>query len=386
MNFLKTIVFGACAFMSLTLSAKEIIVPSKPDIAAKSYVLMDYHTGKILAQKNKDEKRSPASLTKMMTSYILGQEIEKGTVSPDDEVTISENAWAKNFSDSSKMFIEVGTKVSLDDLNHGIIIQSGNDACVAVAEYIAGSEKGFADLMNAYANNLGMKNSNFVNSHGLTNENHYTTAYDMTILGQSLIRDVPEEYAIYAKKSFTYNGIKQYNRNQLLWDGSVDVDGIKTGHTEDAGFNLTVSAVNENMRLVATVMGTDSEDARAVAAKRLLMYGFRFYETVQPFLEDNVINRARIWYGDKSEVALGVDNDVSITIPRGYANSIKSDYTIAKELNAPIKKGDVLGSVNFILEDETLATFDLVALEDVQKGGVFSRLIDFIIKFFSSLF
>lgn len=231
---------------------------------------MDFTTGKVIAEGEADTKLAPASLTKMMTSYVIGTEINAGNIAPTDMVTISEKAWAKNFPESSKMFIEVGKQVSVDELNHGIIVQSGNDACVAMAEHIAGSESAFADLMNAHAEKIGMTNTHFINSHGLDTDEHYTTPRDMATLGAALIRDVPDEYALYKEKSFTYNGIKQYNRNSLLWDESLDVDGIKTGHTSDAGYSLVTSATKNDMRLIAVVMGTSSERARKVESKNCL--------------------------------------------------------------------------------------------------------------------
>lgn len=244
---------------------------------------MDYETGHIIADQNADMQLAPASLTKIMTVYVIGKEIQAGNISLDDEVKISENAWAKNFPDSSKMFIEVGTTVKVRDLLRGIIVQSGNDACVAMAEHIAGSESAFASMMNAHAANLGMTASHFVNSHGLHDADHYTSPRDMATLSRALIEETPDMYAIYSEKEFTYNGIKQYNRNSLLWDKSLNVDGIKTGHTSDAGYSLITSAYQGDMRLVSVVMGTDSERARKVENKKLLRYGFRFYETVTPY-------------------------------------------------------------------------------------------------------
>ncbi|MFT5234947.1 MAG: D-alanyl-D-alanine carboxypeptidase (penicillin-binding protein 5/6), partial [Shewanella sp.] len=286
MNFLNRSLKSFILATSLASSfvfAAPVVTPNAPTVAAKAFILMDYNTGQIIAEKNAYESLNPASLTKMMTSYVIGHEIKVGNISPDDQVTISNKAWSKNFPDSSKMFIEVGKQVSVDDLNHGIIIQSGNDACVAMAEHIAGTEDGFVDLMNSWAIQLGMKDSYFENSHGLDSDNHKSTAYDMAILGAALIRDVPDEYAVYNKKSFTFNGIKQYNRNGLLWDKSLNVDGIKTGHTSGAGYNLVTSATKDGMRLIAVVMGTKSEAARKAESKKILNYGFRFFETITPY-------------------------------------------------------------------------------------------------------
>ncbi|MBD1572271.1 D-alanyl-D-alanine carboxypeptidase [Vibrio sp. S17_S38] len=390
-QYLKSLLIPSLALsaslVSLNASASDpIVVPNAPDIAAASYILMDYHSGKILAEKNMDERRYPASLTKMLTSYVIGQEIKTGSISRDDDVVISQAAWAKNFPDSSKMFIEVGKTVSVDLLNQGIIVDSGNDACVAMAEHIAGSQDSFVDLMNQWAQKIGMKNSHFVNVHGLDNNEHYSTAHDLAILGAALIRDVPEEYKIYSQKSFTYNGITQYNRNGLLWDKSMRVDGIKTGHTSGAGYNLVTSATEGNMRLVSVVMGTKSENARKAESKKLLSFGFRFFETVSPHKKGEEFVREKIWMGDKSEVSLGVNEDTYVTLPRGQAKNLAASFVLDKELKAPIKKGQVVGKLFYQLNDSDVAQYPLVAQEDVNEGGIFSRLIDYIVLLFKSWF
>ncbi|NHI02171.1 MULTISPECIES: D-alanyl-D-alanine carboxypeptidase family protein [Oceanimonas] len=362
------------------------LIPEPPAIAAKSYVLMDYASGQVLVSENADQKLPPASLTKMMTSYILGQALEEGKVKRDDLVTISEAAWAQNFPGSSVMFLEVGKQVSIDDLNRGIIIQSGNDATVAVAEHLAGSVNSFADLMNSWAARLGMKDSHFVTPHGLHSDDMYTTAYDMALLGQALIRDVPEEYAIYAEKTFTYNGITQNNRNSLLWDQSLNVDGIKTGHVEAVGYNLVSSATKEDMRLIAVVMGATNERARAAESKKLLTYGFRFYQTLTPYEAGSKLVDQKIWMGDKSTVALGVDKPVAVTIPRGQAQNLQADFTLDQALKAPLAKGQQVGTVHLRLNDKEVATVPLVALEDIEQGGLFSRLIDYLTLLVQGLF
>ncbi len=339
---------------------------------------MDYTTGKVIAQGSPDDKLAPASLTKMMTSYVIGVEIDAGNIAPDDMVTVSEKAWAKNFPDSSKMFIEVGKKVSVDDLNHGIIVQSGNDACVAMAEHIAGSESAFADLMNAHAEKLGMSNTHFINSHGLDTDEHYTTPRDMATLAQALIRDVPNEYVLYKEKSFTYNGIKQFNRNTLLWDESLNVDGIKTGHTSEAGYSLVTSATKGDMRLISVVMGTNSEHARKVESKKLLNYGFRFFETVTPYKAGDKFASQRIWMGNKEEVSLGILQDTPITIPRGQRKNIKAHFELNQTLEAPIEKGKEVGTVFLQLQGEEIARYPLVTLEEIQEGSFFSRIYDYL--------
>ena len=388
-KFVKSILVSTVA-LSATIAqsafASPVVVPDAPQIAAKGYVLMDYNSGKVLAEKEMNTKLSPASLTKMMTSYVIGQELARGNISEDDDVTISKNAWAKNFPDSSKMFIEVGTTVKVHDLNRGIIIQSGNDACVAMAEHIAGSEDAFVDLMNAWANTLGMKNTHFANVHGLDNPNLYSTPYDMAQLGKALIRDVPDEYRIYSDKKFTYNGITQYNRNGLLWDKSMNVDGIKTGHTSNAGYSLVSSATEGQMRLVAVVMGTKDANARKSESKKLLSYGFRFFETVAPHKAGETFVEEKVWMGNKDTVALGLDQDTYVTLPRGEAKNLKASFVLEKELEAPIKKGDVVGKLYYQIDGEDIAEYPLMALETVDQGSLFSRMWDYIVLLFKSFF
>ncbi len=372
--------------LTFSAAAAPIVMPDAPQIAAKGYVLMDFHSGKILASKEADTKLSPASLTKMMTSYVIGQELARGNISPNDDVVISKNAWAKNFPDSSKMFIEVGTTVKVEDLNRGIIIQSGNDACVAMAEHIAGSEDAFVDLMNAWASSLQMTNTHFANVHGLDDPNLYSTPHDMAKLGQALIRDVPDEYRIYSEQKYTYNGITQYNRNGLLWDKSMNVDGIKTGHTSNAGYSLVSSATEGQMRLVAVVMGTKDANARKSESKKLLSYGFRFFETVAPHKKGETFVEEQIWMGDKSTVALGVNEDTYVTLPRGQAKNLTASFVLEKELKAPINKGDVVGKLYYQVDGEDVAQYPLLALENVEEGSLFSRLWDYIVLLFKGLF
>ncbi|ASF99387.1 serine hydrolase [Vibrio anguillarum] len=388
-TFLKPILASSIAlsatFTSSVFSA-PIVIPDAPQIAAKGYVLMDYHSGKVLAEKEMNTKLSPASLTKMMTSYVIGQELKRGNISPQDKVVVSKNAWAKNFPDSSKMFIEVGTTVTVEELNKGIIIQSGNDACVAMAEHIAGSEDAFVDLMNAWASSLKMSNTHFANVHGLDNPNLYSTPYDMALLGQALIRDVPNEYRIYSEQKYTYNGITQYNRNGLLWDKSMNVDGIKTGHTSNAGYSLVSSATEGKMRLVAVVMGTKDENARKSESKKLLSYGFRFFETVAPHKAGETFVEEKIWMGDKDKVALGVNEDTYVTLPRGQAKDLSASFVLEKELRAPISQGDVVGKLYYQLDGKDVAEYPLLALENVDEGSIFSRLWDYIVLLFKGLF
>ncbi|WP_417685118.1 serine hydrolase [Pseudidiomarina gelatinasegens] len=379
-HFVRTVVFTAAAF---TAVAQAAIVPPAPSINAKGYILIDYTTGHVITAGNEDESLAPASLTKMMTSYIIGRELQAGRINNDDLVTISNNAWARNFPESSKMFIEVGKEVSVADLNRGIVISSGNDACVAMAEHIAGSEDAFADLMNTYSAELGMSNSSFSNSHGLPDPNQYSSPRDMATLARALIRDVPEEYSLYAEKSFTYNNIKQYNRNSLLWDRSMNVDGIKTGHTNEAGYSLVSSATEGDTRLIAVVMGTSSEQARKVESKKLLNYGFRYYETVTAYQAGESFVDHRIWGGEQDTVQLGVTEAVVITLPKGQRNNLKANFELNQTLEAPIAKGTQVGTVYLQLEGEDIASYPLVTLSSVEQGGMFKRFMDWAKQQFS---
>ena len=376
-SFVSAALFSAALVISPFTQAITII-PDAPKINAKGFILIDYTTGTVIAEGNADTQLAPASLTKMMTSYIIGKELEKGNINGTDNVLISEKAWAKNFPDSSKMFIEVGTEVPVNLLNQGIIVASGNDACVAMAEHISGSESAFADLMNAHAEQLGMSSSFFENSHGLDSTSHMTTPRDMATLAIALIRDVPEEYAIYKQKSFTYNNIKQYNRNSLLWDKSLNVDGMKTGHTSNAGYSLVTSATKSDMRLVTVVMGTKSERARKVESKKLLNYGFRFFETITPYKAGEKFVANRIWMGDKEKVNLGVVTDTPITVPRGQREKLQANIELNQTLKAPLAKGSLVGTLFLQLDGRDIAQYPLVTLEEVNEGSLFSRFVDYV--------
>lgn len=367
----------ACTLSVQTLSA-AVVIPPPPSVESAGFILLDYTTGHTIAEQNADMQLAPASLTKIMTVYVIGKEIQAGNIAMDDIVKISENAWAKNFPDSSKMFIEVGTEVTVHDLLRGIIVQSGNDACVAMAEHIAGSEGAFASMMNAYAQSLGMTASHFVNAHGLHDPDHYTSPRDMAIISQALIDQTPDMYAIYSEKEFTYNGIKQYNRNSLLWDKSLNVDGIKTGHTSDAGYSLITSATQGDMRLVSVVMGTESERSRKVENKKLLRYGFRFYETVTPYEAGESFVSHRIYMGDRDTVDLGINQSTPITIPRGQVKNLEANFELDKSLEAPLAEGEVVGTLYLQLEGEDVAQYPLVTLHAVNEGGLFDRLKDYV--------
>ncbi|TWX56292.1 serine hydrolase [Colwellia hornerae] len=369
---------GAISLTFSSFSQALTIIPSPPEVKAKGHILIDFNTGKVLAESNADALLAPASLTKMMTSYIIGKELASGNISNDDLVKVSEKAWAKNFPGSSLMFIEVGTEISVELLNQGIIVASGNDACVAMAEHIAGSEGAFAQLMNGHAAQLGMSSSYFENSHGLDSQEHKTTPRDMATLAMALIRDVPEEYKIYSQKVFSYNNIKQYNRNNLLWDKSMNVDGLKTGHTAQAGYSLVSSATKGGMRLVSVVMGTESERARKVESKKLLNYGFRFFETYTPYKAGEKFATNRVWMGDVKEVDLGILLDTPITIPRGQRKNLKASFELDQQLEAPLAKGSVVGKLFLRLDGEDIAQYPLVTLQEVNEGGMFSKLVDYI--------
>ena len=366
-----------------SVAAAQSVVPPVPNVNARAYVMMDYATGRIIASENADELHGPASLTKIMTSYIIGTELQNGNISDTDMVTVSRNAWARNFPGSSLMFIEVGREVSVRDLNYGIIIASGNDACVAMAEHIAGTEDAFADLMNAYAEQLGLTNTTFANSHGLPADNQRTTARDMAVLAQALIRDVPAEYEIYKEREFTFNGIRQYNRNSLLWDRSLNVDGIKTGFTTESGYSLVTSATEGDTRLITVVMGAASEAARAAETKKLLNYGFRFFETITAYSEGDALASQRIWGGSADEISLGAGADVVVTLPRGQRQNLRANFVLEQTLEAPLSAGQVVGTVNLTLDGEDIASFPLVTLQEVAQGGFFKRIIDSIKQSFS---
>ncbi|NMH58596.1 D-alanyl-D-alanine carboxypeptidase family protein [Alteromonas ponticola] len=365
--------------ISFTFSASAaVVIPPAPSVDAKGFVLTDFETGHAIAEQNADMQLAPASLTKMMTAYVVGKELNEGNIALTDKVTISENAWAKKFPESSKMFIEVGTQVTVDELLHGMIIQSGNDACVALAEHVAGSESAFASMMNAHGTNIGMTGSNWVNSHGLHDPDHFTTPRDMAILSKALIEETPDVYALFKQKEYTFNGIKQYNRNSLLWDQSLNVDGIKTGHTSDAGYSLVTSAEQGGMRLVSVVMGTDSERSRKVENKKLLRYGFRFYETVTPYKAGESFVSHRIYMGDRETVDLGINQATPITIPRGQADNLKANFELNKKLEAPLAKGQVVGTLYLQLDGEDVAQYPLVTLQEVKEGSFFDRIIDYV--------
>ncbi|MCJ8311556.1 MAG: D-alanyl-D-alanine carboxypeptidase [Saccharospirillaceae bacterium] len=362
--------------------AQTPLLPVPPLLAASSYILMDAKTGEIIVQYNADEQLAPASLTKMMTAYIAEVQLNSGILSLTDEVLISEKAWRTG---GSKMYVEWNSKVSVDDLLHGIIIQSGNDASVALAEYIAGDEVVFAQLMNQYAAQLGMNNSHFKNATGLPDKGHVSTAHDLAILARAIINHDPQFYKIYSQQSFEYNNIKQNNRVTLLRD-DPSVDGLKTGHTEEAGYCLVVSAKKEQTRFIAVVMGTESKAARTTESKKLLNYGFSFFESATLVKSYEVLTSARVWKGVTQNINIGVLQPINKTIQKGTTKLHTTEITINSGLMAPILKGDILGQLTITLEDKIIHQQSVVALNDVKQAGFFARLWDSVKLFFIGLF
>jgi D-alanyl-D-alanine carboxypeptidase (penicillin-binding protein 5/6) len=354
-------------------------IPAAPQVAAKNYILVDASSGRVLAEKEADVQVEPASITKMMTSYVIYRELEEGRLSMDDMVTISEKAWRMG---GSRMYVEVDKQVSVHDLMKGLIIQSGNDATVALAEHIAGTERAFVDLMNQHAAKLGMANTYFMNSTGWPEEGHLTSARDISKLALAVIQEYPEHYAWYKEKVFTFNNIKQYNRNKLLWSDE-SVDGIKTGHTESAGYCLVASAVRSDMRLISVVLGTDSEKSRASISQSLLNYGFRFFETHKLYAAGEILNRSRVWKGDSEKVSLGLLEDLYVTIPRGSYGALEAVMDVDANIEAPLDKGSQHGAVRVNLAEEEMLHTPLVALESVSEGSLFQIAKDHILQLFN---
>jgi D-alanyl-D-alanine carboxypeptidase (penicillin-binding protein 5/6) len=347
-------------------------IPDPPALNATSYVLVDFESGRVLAEKNPDDHIEPASITKLMTAYLVDKAIADGDITLDDMVTISEKAWRMK---GSKMFVEVGKQVSVEKLLKGLIIQSGNDASVALAEHVAGSESAFAGYMNHQAQLLGMSNTNFVNATGWPDKDHYSSARDIATLTQAAIREFPESYRYYKEREYTFNKIRQFNRNRLLWRDE-SVDGVKTGHTEAAGFCLVASAQRDEMRLISVVLGTESDKARTQSSQALLNYGFRFFETHQLYRAEEILKSARVWYGDQEQVNMGVGKDIHITIPRGRYKDLDATMEIDREISAPIARGQQLGRVSIKLDDELILSEDILAMQAVAAGSFFARAMD----------
>ena len=354
------------------VTAATLGVPPLPPIKARAYLLMDFNSGQILAESKADERMEPASLTKLMTSYVIYKEMEEGRIKLGDMVTVSERAWRM---EGSRTFVPVGKKVSVEDLLKGMIVQSGNDATVALAEYVGGSEEVFVSMMNQEAKQLGLTGTHYMNSTGLPNPDHYTTAHDLAVLTRAIIRDFPDHYQLYSMRTFTYNGITQHNRNKLLWRDK-SVDGVKTGHTESAGYCLVASALQDDMRLLSVVLGTASEDARAEESDKLLRYGFRFYETHRLYAADKALSTVRVWKGETESLPLGLQKELYITIPRGQYDKLNAKIKVQQPIIAPVSKGALYGSLNISLDGQTVVARPLVALQDVAEGGVVQQVMD----------
>lgn len=374
MNRLLLCLLLAC----LAATATAAPVPKSPSVSGESHVLMAAGTGRILAADNPDQRMSPASLTKLMTAYVVYEALADGSIALSDEVPISEEVWRMG---GSQMFLEVDTKVSVDKLLDGMVVQSGNDAALALAEHVGGSEAAFVEQMNHYAAELGLENTHFVNAEGMSAEEHYSTARDLAKLSRALIRQFPEHYKRYSKRSFTYNNIQQYNRNDLLWR-DTGVDGLKTGYTPKAGYCLAASAERDGMRLISVVLNAPSTDKRSADTRSLLSWGFRFYRTHQLYAAGDVLKRARIWNGAADEVPLGLEKDLLVTIPRDQYDALDARMSFPGKLVAPAAAGQQLGSVEVVLGEETIAQAPLVALEPVAEGSLLQRMADTVLQWF----
>ncbi len=380
----------AFAILGLLLAVQgqaQSIVPAPPQVSAEAFILVDAATGFVIAGDRPDATLPPASLTKLMTSYVLANEIAEGRLTRDESAVVSENAWSQNpvFKGSSLMWIEPGRDVTIGELERGIVIASGNDATVAVAEHIAGSEQAFAELMNQHAERLGLSNTHFTNSHGLPHPDHYTSARDLAKLSAALIRNFPAHYARYRELDYTYNDIKQYNRNKLLRE-DPSVDGLKTGYTREAGYGLVASAKRGDMRLVSVVLGTSSPTTRKNETRGLLNYGFRFYETAHLLDAGEELDKPRVWKGRADYVPAGVLDDIVLTLPRGKRQQVERRVALVEEIEAPLAVGDSVGTLTLLLDGELLHQGPVVALEAVQPGGFLARLWDVILMWLARLF
>ncbi|EOR06851.1 D-alanyl-D-alanine carboxypeptidase PBP5/6 [Acinetobacter tandoii] len=375
----------AATLLLPSFSFAATVLSTPPELNNKSYVLMDYETGQILAAKNENEKLAPASMTKMMTSYIIEQKLLKGELTEDEKVRMNESAWCRGSSTESCMYVPLnGTATALEMLR-GIIIQSGNDASKAMAEHIAGNEGTFAYMMNEEAKRMGMTNTHFINSTGMPADGHYSTAKDMATLAQHIIHDSSKYYPIYSEKEFTYNGIKQGNRNALLYT-DPSVDGLKTGHTEEAGYCVTTSSKRGPMRLISVVFGTPTIQERATQTRSLLAWGFANFETVKVQPANQVLAKAKVYFGKENEVQIGLAENFNVTMPKGKADAIKTQLVVQPKLTAPLQKGQVVGKYVASLDGKVISEKPLVALQAVEEAGFFARLIDHIKQFFANLF
>ena len=369
MNMKRTFELVLLLSFSLVLVSEQSFIPDPPKIGAKNFILIDSITGKVLAQQSPDGKVEPASITKIMTGYVVADQIKQGFISENDEVLISENCWRKG---GSRMFIEAGKRVLVSDLIKGMVVQSGNDASCALAEHVAVSEEGFVDLMSRYIYDMGLKNTNFVNVTGWPDENHYSSARDIAILSKRLIEDFPAHYDIYKEKFFTFNDIKQRNRNSLLWQDET-IDGLKTGHTESAGYCLVSSGVRNETRLIAVTLGSSSEKQRIVDNRRLLDYGFRYFRTKKVLSSMELLAEEQIWGGEKESLSLLSSQDVYFTLPLRDFQNIKSNIVLDDYLQAPIAKDQKVGKLEFSLNNKVIKSIDIVSSEEVDSLGVFGQ-------------
>lgn len=375
---MRFIVILLCLLLPLSASAQ---IPPPPSLAANAWLLVDHNTGQTLVSHNPHERIEPASLTKLMTAYITFAALKAGTLVLDEPVTVSEKAWRMT---GSRMFIEPNRPVTVEELIRGMIVQSGNDACVALAERIAGSEEAFVHMMNREAQRLGMTNTNFANSSGLPDPELYTTANDLALLASALIRDFPEYYRIYSEREYTYNGITQPNRNRLLWLDST-VDGMKTGYTTAAGYCLVSSAQRGPRRLISIVLGTDSEATRAQESLKLLNYGFQFFDTLRLYEANQELSRFQVWKGAENDVGVGFLEDFVMSMPKGQADRIQITLNSRQPVLAPIERGQELGTVKLMSDGTEIGEYPVVALEEVKVGGFFSRLWDALVLWIKSL-
>ena len=365
------------AFLSVS-AVHAAPLPAPPQLSAKSFLLIDHISGEVLAEKESESRIEPASLTKIMTAYLVAAELARGSLTEADPVIVSDYAQSMP---GSRMFIEAGKTVSVGDLVRGLIVQSGNDASVALAEHIAASEQGFVSMMNRMAEKLNMTGTNYMNASGLPDPDHYTTAADLALLARAMIQDYPAFYALYAQKSFTFNNIAQNNRNKLLWrDDSVD--GMKTGHTEAAGYCLVASAVRDDMRLISIVLGANSDKTRIAESQRLLNYGFRFFKTQRIYAAGEVVSEARIWMGDTEQIALGVAEDLYVTLPRDSFDTLHSQIEVSEYIKAPARIGQELGRSVLTADNRVVREIPLLALQKVNEGGIFLRMKHSILRYF----
>lgn len=367
-----------CIYPIHSWAQQTLPIPAPPNINATNYLLLDFNSGRVLAELGADETHPPASITKLMTAYVVFTELKAGHASMSDLVNISEKAWR---TPGSRMFVEVGSKVRLQDLIKGMIIQSGNDATVALAEHIAGSEETFSALMNRYAKKLGLNNTQFRNSTGLPSREHFSSVRDIAVITKALIDEFPEYYDWYSQKKFTYNNISQYNRNKLLWRDPT-VDGVKTGHTDAAGYCLVSSAQRNGMRLIAVVLGSDNEKTRADASQSLLNYGYRFFESRRLYRRHDPLSTPRVWKGLQSNLPVGLEDDLYITISRGRYADLKAELELNARIVAPVSAGESMGKLKVTLMDQTVAERPLIALNSVEKGPIWTRIKDEIVLMF----